>query len=63
MSSQLTNMLLEQLKTKTTIAQCQPLMDLTEASFRALSCRKQWRPTFTVLKHDAFRLLVITVVP
>lgn len=63
MRSQLTNVLLEQLKTKTTTTQPQLLVGLTEASFRALSCRKQPRLTSTVLKHDVFSLLVITVVP
>lgn len=63
MSSQLTNMLLEQLKTKTSTAQPQLLEDLTEASFRALSCRKQSRFTSTVLKHDVLGLLLSTVVP
>lgn len=56
-------MLLEQLKTKITPAQPQLLVDLTEAPFRALSSRKYLRLTSTILKHDAFSLLVSTVVP
>lgn len=60
---QFTNMLLELLKTETTTAHPQLLVDLTEASFRALSCRKQSRLTSTVLKHDVFSLLLSAVLP